>query len=206
MAGPGSYSRFVALLKFALPLTGLVLLAALFLVQERETMESGFVFSSADKAAINDGLTIRDPRFSGVTVKGDRFTVSAVSALPDGPNATKLSLSGVQSQTEMANGTIIELRAQSGEANLSERILRLGGGIIMSMNDAYRMTAPSGVADLETGVIDIEGPLITDGPLGRVEAGGARVSIIRSETGKVVENQLITFKNGVKVTIPPTGK
>ena len=62
-AGPGLYSRVVAVLKVGLPLIALALLAGLFLAPREE--ERGVVFSPGDVEAFGEGLQISNATFTG---------------------------------------------------------------------------------------------------------------------------------------------
>ena len=80
-AGPGLYSRVVAVLKVGLPLIALALLAGLFLAPREE--ERGVVFSPGDVEAFGEGLRISNPTFTGTTRGDDRFRFTAELVVPD---------------------------------------------------------------------------------------------------------------------------
>ena len=76
-AGPGLYSRVVAVLKVGLPLVAVGLLASLFLVQTDDRLGGNVVFSPGDVEALGSGLSINNPTFTGTTRGEDRFRFTA---------------------------------------------------------------------------------------------------------------------------------
>ena len=201
---PGAYSRMVGLLKIALPILAIMVLSTVFLAQTTDDFDGGLVFSKADRETLGDGLTIRDPRFAGVTKAGDQFSVAADTATPDQSEPNRIDIVNPVAQAVFADGLIVEITAAEAVADLNGQILTLAGGTRLATSDGYTVTSEGGIADLAAGTVMSTGPVVADGPTGHIEAGA--VLFVGGSAGKnnrPLDNRRITFDNGVKMTIFP---
>ncbi|TVQ57456.1 MAG: hypothetical protein EA355_04410 [Rhodobacteraceae bacterium] len=186
----------IALLKIALPLTALALIAAVF-VFPRDRLTQGL---SVDRVAVSmiDGLRLDRPRFTGETSDGRPFTVTADWALPDGPDPESVRLGPVEGRVEAQEGLRVTLSAGGGELRPNARTLRLQDGVSLVSSDGHRLTASAALADLDAGALTAEGPVFGDGPLGSVESATMRAA-------RRAEGDYIWFEGGVRVVIRPGG-
>jgi lipopolysaccharide export system protein LptC len=184
----------VGLLKIALPLTALALIAAVF-VFPREGLIGGL---SVDRATIDliEGLRLEQPRFTGETSDGRPFTVTADWALPDGPDPETVRLGPVTGGIAVEDGLSLTLSAGGGELRPKDETLRLDGGVALETSDGYRLTAASALADLDAGALTAEGPISGSGPLGSVESETMRAA-------RRAEGDYIWFEGGVRVVVEP---
>ena len=197
---PAAYSRFVGYLKIALPLIAIGLLSTVFLVQKEDPIKSGAIFSEIDRDTIRDGLSVHNPKYSGVNVNGDRFYLEASRATPDGADPDEVAMVDILGRTDYREGRTISLRAARGTAFLPDQTILLEGGVHIKTSDGYEGLTNAGTAGLDRGSFVSDGPVTLTGPTGMLEAGSMRIETHQSDQG---ENQVFTFENGVKLKFEP---
>ena len=97
------YSRMVAVLKVALPLLALAILATLFLVSRGGEVDVTIPFAEADLETRTRDQQVTGPFFSGTTAQGDEIVVKADIARPGGP-AAPAEATNVQARMKRADG------------------------------------------------------------------------------------------------------
>lgn len=196
---PGLRSRLVGYLKIALPLLAIGLLSTVFLFQESDQIEGGITFSSDDRDTMRDGLSIYNPKFSGINLNGDRFFMEAAKATPDSADPEEVDLIDLNGRTEYKNGFAVYLTAARGKARLPQQLVELSGGVHIRTSDGFEGLTNAGIAGLENGSFITETPVTLSGPIGKLEAGSMRLEHLVSDGAG--ENQVFTFENGVKLTL-----
>jgi lipopolysaccharide export system protein LptC len=168
-----TYSRAVRWLKIGLPLLALLLLSAVFLLPRDKGFDVGLIYSTADLLALGEGLTVSNPRFTGSTEAGEPFIVTAVAAVPDGPDPSLVTLEAPRAEIEQA-GRLITLTAATGVLRPKESRLALSGGVMLVTSDGYRVSTDRIEADIKAGALTAPGPVRARGPQGAIEAGSFR--------------------------------
>lgn len=195
---PEVYSRRVGILKIMLPLIAVGLLSTVFLVQKEDAFESGLVFTKVDIATLGDGLTISNPRFSGITNRGDTYTLAAARAVPDGPKPRIVEMSEITADMSYAEGTIVNATAAQGIADVQQQTLQLNGGLNASSSNAYTFTTDGGLLSLNSGDFESSGPVKLTGPQQTLKAGRMRIAVQEDGTSRFFH-----FENGVHLTYTP---
>ncbi len=199
MAGPGLYSRFVAVLKVGLPLIAAGMLAALFLITEDGPGGGDLVFSPADLAALGSGMKVTGPVFSGVTEGMDRFRFTAAEVIPDAAPPTRATIVAIEGRVDFADGPGIDLRADGGEIDLEAQVLTLEGGVRAVSQDGYAFAADRVEVDLRAGGLTAAGSVAGDGPMGRIDA--ARLTV--SGPGGAEGGRTFLFEDAVRLVYDP---
>lgn len=199
---PERYSRFVGLMKVALPLIAVALMATVFLVQEEDTIAGGVVFTQGDRDTMRDGLAINNPELSGITPTGDRFFMTAARAIPNDNSVQEVELFEITGRTEYLSGRIVRLKANEGMAFVPEQRVQLIGDIEIETSDGYTAHTQSGVADLASGEIHIDSQVELVGPTGQLTAGSMTIANQPQNAGSQ-NNQMFTFENGVTLRFQP---
>ena len=215
MAGPGGedyttgagqrrvrhYSRLVRWMKVILPLAALALIGAIFLTA-RDKGDLTDLFSAEELATLGAGLKLDNPRFAGVTARGESFSVRADWALPDSALPTVVELEKPRGEIELADGRKLTASADSGTLRRKEKTLALQGSVAVDSSDGYHVTTGRLEFDLDGKTARAPGPLTGSGPRGSIEAGS-----MRAEAGPSGEDAgKIWFENRVRlVFIPATG-
>lgn len=211
-----AYSRAVRGLKIALPLIALALLSAIFLLPGRNDLDLGLVYSTADLVKLGEGLSVSRPRIEGSTARGEPFVVEADMATPDGPDPKLIGLDGVRAAFTQAEGREIRVESGDGELRPKAQTLALGGGVVMTTSDGYRVTTDRVEADLKKGEAVAPGPVKAAGPAGSIESGSFRALRVEapkdgntaastegSALGAVPPGDYLWFENGVRVIWTP---
>lgn len=188
--------RRIALLKVALPLVALALIAAVFAFPG-DRFANGL---SVDRVALDliEGLRLERPRFAGETSDGRPFTVVADWALPDGPEPETVRLGPVEAGIRVDAARRLTLRAGGGELRVMDETLRLTDGVTLATSDGYTLSAESALADLDAGALLAEGPIAGAGPLGEIRSMTMRAA-------RRAEGDYIWFEGDVRVVLRPGG-
>ncbi|MFT6773807.1 MAG: lipopolysaccharide export system protein LptC [Paracoccaceae bacterium] len=215
-----NYSRAVRWLKIGLPLLALGLLSAVFLLPRDTGFDGGLIYSTADLLKLGEGLTVSNPRFTGTTEKGEPFVVSAVAAIPDGPDPTLVTLDAPRAEIDQS-GRSITLTSAAGSLRPKDNTLALTGGVTLVTSDGYRVTTDRIEANIKDGAMRAPGPVRAVGPQGAIEAGSFRAERApktKPDAGSLTDGQpaeppaatgalsvgdRIWFENRVKVTYAP---
>ncbi|GIX15781.1 MAG: hypothetical protein KatS3mg118_3740 [Paracoccaceae bacterium] len=197
----GRYSRAVRFLRVALPLAALALMSTIFLFT-RDGPAPGIRFSARDFAALQQGLRLSLPRFSGTTEAGEPFVVSADWALPDAPDPAEIRLHAIRATITLADGREVALTAADGLLMPRAQTVELTGGVEVTTTDGYRAETDRASADLRRRILIAPGPVTAEGPLGRIEAG--RLSVLRPDPRKDPDaEELIVFEDRVRLVYRP---
>ncbi|HUF86366.1 MAG TPA: LPS export ABC transporter periplasmic protein LptC [Thermohalobaculum sp.] len=192
------YSRLVALMKIALPLGAVALVAAIFL-SARDRGDLTEIFTPEELARLGAGLRLDNPRFAGLTPKGEAYVVHADWALPDSAMPRVVTLERPRGEIELANGRTIAVAAAQGELDRREKSAVLEGEVTVEDSDGYRVETARVELDFDARTARAPGPVSARGPRGSVEAGSMRAE---AGPGDLADGQ-IWFENRVRVVFIP---
>lgn len=202
MAGPGLYSRVVAVLKVGLPLIAVAMLAGLFFISEDGRPGGELVFSPADLAALGSGMRVTRPVFSGVTETEDRFRFTAAEVTPDAAPPTRADVRELSGRIDFADGPGVDLSAETASLDLERQAMTLRGAVRAVTTDGYDLAADTVDVDLRAGGLVATGSVTGAGPMGDIAAGRLTVSPPEGETGDDARRFL--FEERVRlVYVPP---
>lgn len=198
--GPGTYSRVVAVLKVALPLTAVGLLSALFLGQTETGPQGGnLMFSPGDIDALGEGLRIINPVFTGTTEGDDAFRFTASLVVPDAAPPKTAEIEALAGTMALKDGPTVEMEADRGALDIPTKRLALTGSVRIETSDGYSIRAPRVEVDLHAGTLDAEDAVETVGPAGRIDSGTLAVA----PAGTDGETRRFSFGNGVRLVYDP---
>lgn len=197
--GPGLYSRMVTVLKVGLPLVALAMLAGLFLISEDGGRRGELVFTPADLAALGDGMRVRDPIFSGVTDRDDRFRFTADEVTPDAAPPTRADIVALTGRIDFAGGRGVDLRSDAAALDLETQQMGLTGDVRVTTSDGYDLAARQVDLDLRGGGIRAEGAVSGRGPMGDIAAARLTVSPPADRSGE----RTFLFENNVRLIYDP---
>jgi hypothetical protein len=187
-------SRWVRLLKIALPLAATMLIAALFLYSVIEE-QTGFSLEGVSFSS-SDGLRLTRPRFSGRTDDGQPFHLTADWALPDAPDPTLIELGPLEGAFEADEDTTLGLQAGGGAFRPKANTVTLSEGVALRLLGRGRLTAATVDADLDAETLQAAGPVSGAGEGASLEAGSMRAE-------RRAEGYVIWFEDGVRVRLDP---
>ena len=192
-----SYSRFVAWLKFLLPLLALGLLSTLFLLARTLDPERAIPYAEVDVDALSREQQVSAPTYSGVTRDGAAISMVADKVSPGDGNPQRLLATTVSGRIEFPDGSVVDIRAPNGVIDtIADRAL-LEGGVTVVTSDGYTMETLT--LDTALGVTDIvaENDVHAVGPPGTLDAGSMHIT--QDESGR----NLVVFKGGVRLLYEP---
>ena len=192
------YSRLVAFMKVALPLSALALIAAIFL-SARGSGELTDIFTPEELAKLGAGLRLENPRFAGMTDEGEPYVVRAEWALPDSAMPRRVELEKPRGEIQLSDGRTLLITADEGELDRRRKTVVLGGGVTLETTDGQRMETALVLIDLEAETVHAPGPVTATGPRRVIEAGS-----MRAAAGKGgLDDGKIWFENRVRVVFIP---
>ena len=167
------YSRFVAMMKIALPATAGVLLLLVVLLPQLGSDEERYRIDTEMKDAEGgESLSMTNARYFGTDDEGQPYSVvaSGVRQRPDNQDA--IELSAPAAEISRNNGKFLSAKADEGLYNRSEKKLDLSGNVDVGEESGYRFHTDSALVDLEEGSASGSKPVTGEGPLGQMEAQG----------------------------------
>ncbi len=171
------YSRFVARLKIALPVTaGLILLLVLVLPQIRSQSDRFKIGLKTVGEIASDTLSMRNARYFGTDDKGQAYQVTAatVHERPEADaNGTKLiDLTEPHAELKTDQGKIVNVNATSGVYDRKQEILELGGQVDLIQDDGTEMHTSQAQVHLKESLATGTAAVTAKGSFGTIEAAG----------------------------------
>lgn len=188
-----TYSRIVRTLRVALPIAAIAVVVAVFYSGRAPQGATELAFRTGQFAALQSGLRLTNPRFTGATSAGEPFLIRADWAEPDGPDPKIIELNAISGSISTADGRELALTATEGTLRPKEQTVELTGGVSIETSDGYAFTTDTLHADAENRILESAGPIEGVGPLGELSAG-----LFRVEDGA---DGVIWFENGVTATL-----
>lgn len=194
------HSRLVALMKVALPLAAVALVAVIFLSARHRGSVTG-IFSPQELAQLGAGLRLENPRFAGVTAQGEPFVVHADWALPDSTMPRLISLEKPRGQIKLSDGRTVSVSAATGRLDRGNQTGQLEGNVSIKTSDGYQIDTAKMDFDFKKRTAIAPGPVHVTGPSGSVQAGR-----MHAQAGsKGLADGQIWFENRVRVVFIPAG-
>jgi lipopolysaccharide export system protein LptC len=171
------YSRFVTIMKRALPLAAAALLAAVlvYALQPRQESSRHVAMTFQRLGIVNDDLAMMMPRLTGTDDEGDPYVVTADEAIQDRHDSKRATLKNVQGDVTLKDGSWISTLAPGGLLDARNRHLTLGGAIAVYSDSGYELHTTAANVDMRTAVITGNRPVNGQGPLGIFRADRFRV-------------------------------
>lgn len=192
------HTRLVGTAKIVLPLVALGLLSSLFLLARTVDPDDALPYAEVDLSERARDRQLTDPRFAGVTEEGTAFSLTSDAARPDPERASRLTADRTFLVLDGGSRGGAAMRADTAVVDGDARTVELTGDVSVGTSTGYDLRT-----DVMTGRIDrleivAPGRVTGDGPLGRLNAGGMRLT----ETGDGA--QTLVFHGGVELLyLPP---
>lgn len=194
----GGYSRFVATAKIILPLAALALFATLFLIAKKIDPNAAVLERPEIEDIANDAR-IGTPEFSGVTSDGTIVALSAELARPDQDTPGRIMAEGVEAFFEIPDGSHVKVHSNAASVDGAARRMELSGSVEISTSTGYRIKSQEIEAELGQTEITSDGPVVAEGPPGRIEAGSLLVQQSESDPSAYI----LVFNDGVRLVYQP---
>jgi lipopolysaccharide export system protein LptC len=188
------YSRFVSVMKRALPLAAAALAAALvvYALQPRQERSGRVAMTFQRLGIVNDDLAMMKPRLSGEDSEGDPYVVTADEAIQDRLDAKRARLKNVVGDVTLKDGSWIGTLAPEGMLDAARHLLALDGAIAVFTDGGYELHTTAASVDMRNATITGNRAVSGQGPMG----------IFRSDRFKVDRHTRQVFLYGnVHMTI-----
>lgn len=190
-------SRLVRRLRIALPVLGLVLIAAFFFNTKSNTPDQVFLEDFKELAASTDELRMANPRFTGVDDKGKPFLITANVAIQAAENKDLVELEKPRAVQGDADKTSV-VTAEKGLFLKDVNILQLSEGVMLEHeigNNVYVIRSPTATVDIKDELVSSDAGVGGDGP-----GGGA----LKADSMKAYNAEgRIVFEGNVSMRIYP---
>ena len=191
------HSRWVARLKVLLPILAVAILSTLFLVADRRGSGEEIPFSDMEIDRILTEGRLANPDYSGVGTDGAAVNLRAVEAQPGGPDDDLSRATTVTGSWTSPSGAGVTLSSDAASLRRSDDDIRVEGNVRVEDAQGYVVTSDALEVDGTTNDIASPGPVIGDGPVGRIEAGAMALS--QSDGAPTMR-----FTKGVRVIYDPS--
>lgn len=192
------YSRLVTGMKILLPLGAVALIAVIFLTAREKGVLSD-LFTAEELAKLGAGLKLENPRFAGVTNRGEAFVLRADWALPDSAMPTTVDLENPEGEIALADGRTVDARADGGRLDRGKATLVLEGSVTLDSSDGYHIETGIIRFNLRDKTASAPGPVSGNGPSGSIDSGSMRAAA----NGDGSSGAQIWFENRVRLVFIP---
>lgn len=186
----------------------LILLGTVVLWENDRDSGVGLVFSDADLDALKTGMRVTGPQLSGASLTGDLYDFRAETVVPTDRELTALDIQRLVGEIRFRDSRTVSLASDSALIDLSQRRITLISGIDISTSDGYRAQASRVDVDTRAAELVAQGPILADGPLGRITADTliltpAPVDGTTADGQGSRNDALIRFEGGVTLRYTP---
>ena len=189
------YSRFVGMMKVFLPALAATLVIVVIAWPGAFDQDDGFHLSFSQMQADGaDRLSMLNPRYYGTDKENRPFTVTAKEAVQDANDSRQVTLSDLQADMTMNDGTWISMMANQGVYHQATMILRLTGAISIFSDRGYEFHASVADVDFGAGSARSAQPVSGHGPFGSLRADRMRIED---------RGERMLFEGNVKMTLNP---
>ncbi len=176
-----TYSRFVSMMKFVLPVTALVLISLVVLWPHLAADDLRFrIGFAAIKASVSKDPSMVNPRFVGTDSENKPYSITADLArslgdLKSKDDAASIELEMPKADITLDDGTWLVLTAETGTLAHQEKALNLEGAVNLFHDSGYEFRTEKAAIDLATGIATGNLPIQGQGPFGILKAQGFKL-------------------------------
>ena len=164
------YSRFVALMKRALPIAAGALIAAVIAYSLVPRQSDKLSLATQSIGTIEGDLAMLKPRLTGTDRRGHPFLITADSARQEGANIHRATLKNVEADLTLDKGRWLNATAVQGFVDMDRNWLALTGGIAVFSDDGYELHTARADVDLKQGLFKGPVEVTGQGPAGTLRA------------------------------------
>ena len=164
------YSRFVTVMKRALPLAAGILIAVVvvYAMLPRQSDKLSFAYERLGK--IENDLAMIKPKLTGADRKGHPFVITADAAIQQAANVHRATLMNVEADLTLDKGRWLSATAGKGFVDMDKGSLALSNGIAVYSDDGYELHTASANVDLKQGLFRGSVEVTGHGPAGTLRA------------------------------------
>jgi lipopolysaccharide export system protein LptC len=164
------YSRFVSVMKRALPVAAALLIAAVIAYSLVPRQSDKMRLATQSIGTIDNDLAMLKPRLTGTDRKGHPFLITADSAKQEGASTHRATLKNVEADITIAKSRWLNATAAHGFVDMEKGALALDGGIAIYSDDGYELHTSRADVDLKKGLFKGPETVTGRGPAGTLRA------------------------------------
>ncbi len=189
------YSRFVAVMKLALPLAAAALLALVWAWPHLKATDLRFRIGFSDLVTRDSAEpNMLNPRYVGTDAGRQPFSLTSDVARAAAGDRAKIDLEQPKGDMTLKDGTWLLLTAETGIFARTAKTLDLAGAVNLFHDSGYEIRTEKAFVDLEHGAAEGRLPVRGHGPFGDLHAEGFRL---------VDKGKVIYFTGKAKLVIFP---
>ncbi len=175
------YTDFVKGMRILLPLTAVLLLAAVVIWPHLRTGDLRFrIGFAAATGNLDDDPNLLNPRYVGTDEKNRPYAVTADIAKrlsgPDVPQGkVRIGLESPKADITLEDGTWLVLTADTGVFGREKETLDLEGKVNLFHDTGYEFRTEQASVDLAAGIAAGDAPVEGQGPFGMIDGEGFRL-------------------------------
>ena len=171
-----TYSRFVSMMKFLLPVAALVLIGLVVLWPHLGTDDLRFKIGiSTIKSNSSKDPSLINPRFVGTDSEDKPYSITADLARSQGTETTRIELEMPKADITLDDGTWLVLTANSGLFIHAENSLKLEGAVNLFHDSGYEFRTEKASIDMASGIASGNLPIEGQGAFGILNAEGFKL-------------------------------
>ena len=196
------YTRFVGVMKRALPIAAAALVVALLVYTFVPRQSDRVTVSYSQLGRIDNDLAMIKPRLSGSDAEGNPFVITADVAIQDRRNTHRARLKNIEADMTLdRKERWVNAMASKGLFDMDQGTLVLTGGLSAYSDSGYELHSQRGNVNLKTGVMDGPVEVTGRGPMGTFRADRYRLDRKTHEivlTGHVQMTMYVENSKGKK--------
>ena len=166
------YSRFVGIMKLALPIVAGLLLLLIIVLPLLRRESDRFQVGSATINAKDGTLSMTNARYYGTDDKGQPYNVTAAGVLQKSASDRAIDLNAPKAEITMNSGTWMSATASSGTYNREKQVLDLSGDVSLFHYTGNDIHTTQAQVHLKEGTVTGNGEVHGEGPVGTIDAKG----------------------------------
>ena len=176
-AVPGSaHDRLVRWTKVALPSAVGVLIAVLAVAPLDRKGDVSFILDTKKVENAPERMRVEAARYVGTDNKGQRFYMTANSAIQRSSDVPIVDISGMFARLALAQGPLM-IAANQGRYNLDTQRVVIEGPVRVAGPDGYQLATRDVTVDLKQRQLASAGPVAGQMRLGQFQAGQLRADL-----------------------------
>ncbi len=166
------YTRFVRVMRLALPFGAAALVAALVLWPRLQGLDRDFVLPEVDETVIEKDGRVRldNPRYVGEASAEGAYRVEAEAARLDPTSPRHVELEHMRAELPTPERRDVEVEAARALYDRDRETIDLDGGIEVATSDGYRLRTDAATVAIAAGSLVTRGPIDGLGPQGTISA------------------------------------
>lgn len=199
----GRHSRFVKMMKIALPLIALLLVSLILAWPYFGDNQDGFnIEFSSLKVTPGEHAGVDNARYFGVDDLNRPYTISAdLARFPDGPKGP-ISLEVPKADITMNDDTWLVMTSTQGKYDQQKKLLSLSGKVNLFHDMGYEMTTDEININLAKNDAIGTKPVKGHGPFGELDASGIRIDRNNNTIFFIGRSRLLLFPSSSPSSSP----